>query len=72
MQRSVGLWYLFTKLCSEVKAVASRAVDLRLSPVGEHFYDGISLDPLEVMFVKLKSYTLMNGSKGQEKGICRI
>eukprot|EP00798_Chlamydomonas_sp_ICE-L_P028092 gene28092-31200_t len=32
----------------------------RFSPQGENFLDGITLDPLEVMFVKVKSFTLMN------------
>lgn len=30
----------------------------RHSPHGENAYDGISLDPLEVMFIKVRSYTV--------------
>jgi len=41
----------------------------RLSPIGEHFYDGITLDPLEIMFVKVKSYTLMNGVSSANKAV---
>ncbi|MEW5312893.1 MAG: hypothetical protein WDW38_004491 [Sanguina aurantia] len=32
----------------------------RYSPQGENYYDGITLDPMEVMFVKVKSFTLQN------------
>ncbi|GAX76065.1 hypothetical protein CEUSTIGMA_g3508.t1 [Chlamydomonas eustigma] len=41
----------------------------RLSPQGEYFYDGITLDPLEVMFVKVKSYTLQNGVSSANKAV---
>ena len=41
----------------------------RLSPLGEHFNDGLTLDPLEVMFVKVKSYTLMNGVTSAQKAV---
>ncbi|NBU65380.1 MAG: hypothetical protein EBS29_12910 [Chloroflexia bacterium] len=32
----------------------------RVNPYGEHFYDGISLHPFEVMFVKVKEKVLVN------------
>ncbi|KAK9841148.1 hypothetical protein WJX74_000759 [Apatococcus lobatus] len=34
------------------------ACNERFSPYAEHHYDGLSLDPLEVVFVKVKSYLL--------------
>lgn len=36
---------------------------------GEHMCDGYTLDPLEVMFVKLKSYTLMNAVSSAMKAV---
>ena len=33
---------------------------LRVNPYGENYYDGISLNPFEVMFVKVKGVLLQN------------
>ncbi len=41
----------------------------RFSPQGENYVDGITLDPLEVMFVKVKSFTLMNGISSSLKAV---
>ena len=32
----------------------------RVNPYGENYYDGISLNPFEVMFVKVKGVLLQN------------
>eukprot|EP00195_Chlamydomonas_chlamydogama_P010072 CAMPEP_0202914022 /NCGR_PEP_ID=MMETSP1392-20130828/62019_1 /ASSEMBLY_ACC=CAM_ASM_000868 /TAXON_ID=225041 /ORGANISM="Chlamydomonas chlamydogama, Strain SAG 11-48b" /LENGTH=431 /DNA_ID=CAMNT_0049605511 /DNA_START=282 /DNA_END=1577 /DNA_ORIENTATION=- len=41
----------------------------RFNPMGENYYDGITLDPLEVMFVKVKSFTVMNGISSSRKAL---
>lgn len=33
----------------------------RVNPYGENYYDGITIDPFEVMFVKVKALLLERG-----------
>jgi hypothetical protein len=41
----------------------------RYGPTGEYYNDGISLDPLEVMFVKVKSHMLDNHVSVSKKAV---
>jgi len=49
--------------------VTGRRLLLRLTPTSEYGSDGVSVDPLEVMFVKVKSYMITSEISFSKKAL---